>query len=151
MITPAVGARTADADVKTTVFGVPKLARLRMLKNSARNCSLTLSEMAVFFNTDASSSARPGPISVFLPTFPYEPVGGTANAFGLKYWLGVPGIEVPVKAWVPGRTHRVAGVSIIGRIESENRREREPGLQRLDSAYGPSARQLLPPSRHAVR
>jgi hypothetical protein len=37
VITPAVGEGAAVADVKTTALGVPKLARLKRLKNSARN------------------------------------------------------------------------------------------------------------------
>ncbi len=36
-MTPAVGAGVFVAEVKTTGLGVPKLAWLRMLKNSARN------------------------------------------------------------------------------------------------------------------
>jgi hypothetical protein len=36
-ITPAVGEGAAVAEVRTTVLGVPKLARLKRLKNSARN------------------------------------------------------------------------------------------------------------------
>jgi hypothetical protein len=37
VITPAVGEGTVEADVNTTAFGVPKLAWLATLKNSARN------------------------------------------------------------------------------------------------------------------
>jgi hypothetical protein len=37
VITPAVGDGVAEADAKTTAFGDPKLVRLNMLKNSARN------------------------------------------------------------------------------------------------------------------
>ena len=70
VIRPAVGAAIADADVNTTVFGVPKFVRFRILKNSARNWRLTLSVIAVFFKTDKSRSVRPGPIRVFRPTSP---------------------------------------------------------------------------------
>src|SRR5690348_14462290 len=79
VITPAVGLGVVDAELNTTAFGVAKFARFRRLKNSARNCRLTRSEIAVFFSSDASSSASPGPTSTFLPTFPYVPLGGTTN------------------------------------------------------------------------
>jgi hypothetical protein len=69
-ITPAVGDGVVDADENTTGFGVAKFAWFRILKNSARNCKLTLSDTRVFFNTDRSSSAKPGPVNVSLPTFP---------------------------------------------------------------------------------
>ena len=85
VITPAVGAGKVEADENTTVFGVPKFALFRTLKNSARNWRLIFSEIAVVFSKEASSSAIPGPMSVSLPTFPYVPDAGTMNAFGLKY------------------------------------------------------------------
>jgi hypothetical protein len=45
---PAVGDGPELAVENTTVFGVPKFARFRMLKNSARSCSFTGSVMAMF-------------------------------------------------------------------------------------------------------
>jgi hypothetical protein len=70
VITPAVGEGVAVAEVKTTAFGVPKLARLKILKNSARNCALTFSVIAVFLATDKSVVARPGPTRTFRPVLP---------------------------------------------------------------------------------
>ena len=95
VITPAVGEGAEAAEENTTVFGVPKFARLATLKNSARNCSFTFSFTAVSFSAEKSTVAVPGPISVSRPTLPYVPLGGTANAFGLKYRFGPPRINGP--------------------------------------------------------
>lgn len=46
----------------TIALGVPKLEWLSALKNSARNCKRTCSEMLVFLNSERSSSVRPGPL-----------------------------------------------------------------------------------------
>ncbi len=53
VINPAVGDGPEEAEVNTTGFGVPKFVRLKMLKNSARNCRLNLSESLVAFKNDA--------------------------------------------------------------------------------------------------
>ena len=95
VITPAVGDGPELAVENTTVFGVLKLARFRRLKNSARNCILTRSVTAVLFSTEKSTVAVPGPMRVSRPTLPKVPLGGTANAVGLKYWVGLPRITGP--------------------------------------------------------
>jgi len=69
-ITPAVGDGVVVAEENTTGFGVAKFAWFRILKNSARNCKLTLSDTRAFFNTDKSSSANPGPVKV---SWPFDP------------------------------------------------------------------------------
>jgi hypothetical protein len=58
---------------KTVAFGVPKLVWFSTLKNSARNCRLVRSVMAVVLNSDASTLARPGPLYTPRPKFPYVP------------------------------------------------------------------------------
>src|ERR1700722_8503903 len=75
-------------------FGVLKLARLRMLNISARNCRLRLSRKCVSFNTEKSQVARPGPMYVSRPTFPKKPLlfGCAMNALGLNHCAGVPSI-----------------------------------------------------------
>lgn len=70
VITPAVGETPDVADEYTTVFGVPKLAWFRMLKNSARNCRRNRSEIAAFLSAEKSTVVRPGPINVSRPTLP---------------------------------------------------------------------------------
>ena len=70
MIPPAVLAGADPADEKTTAFGVPKLARFKILKNSARNCARSFSEIAVFLATEKSVVARPGPVSTLRPALP---------------------------------------------------------------------------------
>ena len=93
---PAVGLM---ADPENRIgFGEPKFERLNMLKNSARNCKLVRSVKLVFLKTDKSTSARPGPVSVFLPKLPQVPGTGKRKAFGLSQWLTFPKREDPVKA-----------------------------------------------------
>src|SRR5580658_2469943 len=70
VMTPAVGEIPEVAEENTTAFGIPKFARFKMLKSSARNCRVTFSESAVFLIADRSSSATPGPMSVSRPTLP---------------------------------------------------------------------------------
>ncbi len=60
----------------TVVFGGPKLAWFSTLKNSARNCRLMRSVMAVVLNNDASTSAKPGPVYTPRPRFPNVPAVG---------------------------------------------------------------------------
>src|ERR1700730_5282579 len=63
--------------------GTPKFARLRMLKISARNCTLKLSEilrMGLFLKNERSRFTRPGPGMMFRPAFPLK----------LRHWGGVP-------------------------------------------------------------
>ena len=56
-----------------------------MLNASARNCSVARSPTFTLFANTRSRFAKPGPITVFLPTLPNCPVGGAANAAVLKY------------------------------------------------------------------
>src|ERR1039457_3337703 len=84
--------------VHMVALGGPKLAWFSRLKNSARNCSLTLSEMAAVLNSERSRVARPGPVSVALPRFPYVPKAGRLKAQGLNHWLGLPRTTGPPKA-----------------------------------------------------
>src|SRR5260370_17587354 len=72
VITPAVG--ETPVGVKVRAFGVLKLALFRILKISTRNCTLSRSRIRVSFRRDKSSVAKPGPLTVFLPTFPYKPL-----------------------------------------------------------------------------
>src|ERR1035441_6075480 len=94
VISPAVGLMAGVVDgvvvplVNTMALGGPKLAWFRRLKNSARNCSLTFSKMAMVLNSERSRVPRPGPVSVALPKFPYVPKGGRVKALGLNHWLG---------------------------------------------------------------
>src|SRR5579862_6479824 len=100
----------ADGDISDVVdpgsrtlvikFGVLKLARLRILKISARNCRFRYSRMCVSFITEKSHSARPGPTYVSRPTFPKKPLlfGCAINALGLNHWFGVPSTTGPVNA-----------------------------------------------------
>src|SRR6266566_3267618 len=68
-----------------------------MLKNSARNCTLTFSDTVVFLNNDRSTSVRPGPLNTPLPKFPYVPRAGSVKAFGLNHWPCRPSTTGPVK------------------------------------------------------
>src|SRR5215831_72678 len=60
----------AVGGVNTIRFGVLKLARLRILKISARNWRRSLSRRPMSFNTAKSHVARPGPVNAFLPRSP---------------------------------------------------------------------------------
>src|SRR6266851_4124017 len=66
---PATGAPDPSKIILLSVGGL-KLGRLRILKNSVRNCTLKVSEIlliGLFLNNDMSKVARPGPIRVFRP------------------------------------------------------------------------------------
>ena len=59
--------------VLSGLTGTAKLVRFKILKNSARNCTLKFSEilvMGLFLNTEKSRFDVPGPISILRPAFP---------------------------------------------------------------------------------
>lgn len=61
--------------LKSMLFGKKRFSWLKMLKNSARNCSLICSVILVSFNREISALKKPGPRSEFLPVFPKVPTG----------------------------------------------------------------------------
>src|SRR5690349_12548483 len=66
---PPTGAPVPSKIILLSVGGL-KLGRLRILKNSVRNCTLKVSEIlliGLFLNSDMSKVPRPGPTRVFLP------------------------------------------------------------------------------------
>src|ERR1700730_11123174 len=59
--------------VLSGLTGTAKFARFKMLKNSARNCTLKLSEIfliGLFLNTEKSRFDVPDPIRMLRPAFP---------------------------------------------------------------------------------
>jgi len=73
----------SNMSVLVGVTGTAKLAWFKILKNSARNCTLKVSEIfliGLFLNTEKSSSERPGPVRMFRPALPRR----------LKHCGGVP-------------------------------------------------------------
>src|ERR1700747_569655 len=78
--------------------GCPKLARLIILKASARNCKFNLSLMRIPLNSEVSNSARLGPRNWLRPAFPYVPAIGSRKALGLNQRLGSPVMAAPLKA-----------------------------------------------------
>src|SRR6516165_4263423 len=85
--------------VKVTRLGVLKLARLRMLKNSARNCRLRRSCSVVFLMAEKSQVARPGPTRLLREASPQKPLlgGGCWKNAGLNHCAGVPMMALPLK------------------------------------------------------
>jgi len=59
--------------VPASIFGAWKLAWLKMLKNSARNCRRSLSVITVSLTTVKAKFTNPGPNKVFRP---FEPTIG---------------------------------------------------------------------------
>src|SRR5690348_12740986 len=104
VIEPAVPERpvrfAAVGGVKTMRFGVLKLARFKRLKISARNWTLSRSRTRVSLRTEKSHVASPGPVYVFLPALPKNPLveGGAIKAAGLNHWEGFPVTTLPVKS-----------------------------------------------------
>src|SRR5438445_8147670 len=80
------------------MVGCPKLARLRILKASARNCKFHLSLMRIVLNSEVSNSSRFGPRNWLRPAFPNVPASGSRKALGLNHRLGFPVITSPLKA-----------------------------------------------------
>src|SRR2546427_13175040 len=80
------------------MVGCPKLARLRILKASARNCKFHLSLMRIVLNSEVSNSVRFGPRNWLRPAFPNVPATGSRKALGLNHWLRVPRMTGPLKA-----------------------------------------------------
>jgi hypothetical protein len=72
--TPALPIGLPDESMMTRLsFGDVKLGRLKMLKNSVRNCALNVSEIfgiGMFLKSEKSILMRPGPITEFRPAFP---------------------------------------------------------------------------------
>ena len=93
----------ADPDtpggVNVIRLGVLKLARLRILKISARNCKFNRSRSCVFLITEKSHVASPGPASPSRLALPQNPLaaGGCRNTLGLNHCAGVPRIGFPVQ------------------------------------------------------
>src|SRR3984893_17331442 len=59
--------------VLSGMMGTEKLLRFKILQDSARNCTLKFSEIALtgmFFNSEKSRFERPGPVRMFRPALP---------------------------------------------------------------------------------
>src|SRR6267378_5029794 len=69
--TPAFATRfPSPSNIILLLVGGLKFGRLRILKNSVRNCTLKVSEIlliGLFLNNDMSKVTRPGPTRVFRP------------------------------------------------------------------------------------
>ena len=65
VMTPAEGLMLVPA--KTPILGCPKLARLRILNASARNCKFNVSVMRILLNNEVSKSIRFGPRNWLRP------------------------------------------------------------------------------------
>ena len=92
------------------LVGSLRFTRLKMLKNSARNCSVPASPSNpsfVSFATEKSQFLKAGPLRIFLPAVPNWPTvpeqfvkpgprhsGDMENMFGLYHWSIVPVITV---------------------------------------------------------
>src|SRR6266849_2106361 len=78
---PAAPFRAPEASKMSVLVGAAggeKLARLKRLKNSARNCTLELSEILgrrVFLTTEKSNTAKPGPMRILRPALPRRLAG----------------------------------------------------------------------------
>src|SRR3989442_742672 len=59
-----------EEDVKTELAGSPKLGWFKVLKDSARNCTLTDSRGLKLFSKDRSTLISFGPITVSRPSLP---------------------------------------------------------------------------------
>src|SRR5271157_3998586 len=67
------------------VFGIPKFVWFRTLKNSARNCSRTVSRMRKFLSIDWSHCSKLGARNALRPTSPNGAlVGGVVNVYPAK-------------------------------------------------------------------
>src|SRR5215831_14235505 len=105
VIAPAVP--ETPVGVKVIRLGVLKLARLRMLKNSARNCRLSRSRSCVFLMAEKSQVTSPGPTRLLREALPQNTLfgGGCRKTLGLYHCVGVPMIVLPVKLGLTnGRT-----------------------------------------------
>src|SRR5437870_4231009 len=69
--------------------GTSKLARLKRLNISVRNCKLRFSSIRKFFTIERSTALKLGPVRMFLPDVPRKPGTGGAKAAGLNQRLGV--------------------------------------------------------------
>jgi hypothetical protein len=81
--TPVGDPLESKMSVLSGAMGTAKLARFRMLKNSARNCTLKFSEIlliGLFLNTEKSRFESPGPVRMLRPALPLR----------LKHWGGAP-------------------------------------------------------------
>src|ERR1700730_6703251 len=74
---PAIPCKSAPVESKMVtlsgVTGTAKFARFKILKNSARNCTVKFSEIRLielFLNTEKSRFAVPGPIRMLRPALP---------------------------------------------------------------------------------
>src|SRR5579859_6997706 len=70
------------------ISGRLKFGWLRVLKASARNCSVALSANLVFFTSARFTVCSEGPVRMLRPEFPNVPNGGSANADVLNHMPG---------------------------------------------------------------
>src|SRR5437870_13837296 len=80
VITPAEGLMALP--LKTISFGYEKLAWLKTLNISARNCKFNFSVTVNFLNSDVWYVAMPGPRSDLRDTLLKVPVAGIRHPFG---------------------------------------------------------------------
>jgi hypothetical protein len=98
----------SNISVLSGVTGTAKFGRLRTLKNSARNCTLKLSEIfltGVFLNIEKSRFDVPGPISMLRPALPRR----------LKHWSEPAGKGPPTVGGAGSQfAAQKAGVGAVG-------------------------------------
>ena len=89
---PPGGANDAPLESKMSVWsgvtGTAKLAWFRMLKISARNCTLKLSEIlliGLFLNSEKSRFVRPGPVRMLRPALPRRLIHTGKAKAGLQF------------------------------------------------------------------
>src|SRR5262249_34749967 len=70
-------------------LGRPKFGWFRILKNSARNCTLKASEILLFLVTLKSRFLKLGPSKRFRAALPWVPTAGCVNAFTSNHKFGV--------------------------------------------------------------
>ena len=75
-------ALAAPLAASAVLFGRPKFAWFIILKTSALNVTFASSFSLKLFPNARSRLASPGPMIVFLPTFPYVPARGKEKLQG---------------------------------------------------------------------
>jgi hypothetical protein len=84
MVRPRVLNVLLKAPVPKVVLGWSKFARLKILKNSARNSGARFSLSFVFLSTAKSTCLKAGPKTVPRPRLPKVPLAGNEKAAGLN-------------------------------------------------------------------
>src|SRR5438034_5185333 len=118
-MTPAEGLMLVP--VKTPILGCPKLARLRILNASARNCKFNPSVMRILLNSEVSKSIRFGPRNWLRPRIPICSGHREQEGLGVEPAVGISCNHWTAERRIPVGHVRIGRVARAGAVRARRR------------------------------